>query len=411
MNSEDKKKYYTDIVINKNYTEINNELLKYTETLGKIYNNELDTLSSFLFNRNKEIVKTKTFRVKVDRFLDFKDTNKCKIQYKKNGQFDKMNYANTQEYIDYQEMIINKIDSFKDDIIDFMPLKRENDFKIKLNIFFKIKDDSKGRNICKQFVDTLFRSIGDRKKYDDSQLFSYEFRYLKTDNDFEEAIFTFEKINDLVLAKQDHFLTENRNIKDFNKRSEFIVSRFADYLLSNTDNNYIEDEIISKINNSVISINSIKKTYSDIERQENSSSGINEKNLMKISLDKIPTFDQCKKNKITNDENVVYNESNVGYEYSVIIDQFVLNNKQKIKEYFNDNSLSYTKLNIVFYVDYIQKDIDNLTTPFNSYLKKSMMKHLQLDLNSLKSTKVFKFKTSCTVLVDDLIYVYFEKTT
>lgn len=126
----------------------------------------------------------------------------------------------TKEYEEYKKEIEEQLEKQIDDILDFLPTKKEEYNKIKMKIAFYVNYTQKDLdNIMKPFIDVFFRYISnnDRKLYDDSQLFSIEVVKRPTSNTgfrHEFIAFDFQRITD-------NRLNENDLIHKFNDFTDF----------------------------------------------------------------------------------------------------------------------------------------------------------------------------------------------
>ncbi len=216
MNHSDKKKiqkferdvYIRQLIENCDQEGIHGELVKKIETLEKIINRQREVTQQILSLKTEEDIKinqegcSKTIQIKVSKLLPYHNCYEMKIDPR-----GKKHFYFTPEYNLYKEEIEAQLEKNIEYLKDYIPRKTEDIKKLKLKICFYVNYEQKDLdNIMKPFIDILFRYLGDRKEYDDSQLWSIECVKRKTSmTDFckERIFFEFEKMTETKLEESD----------------------------------------------------------------------------------------------------------------------------------------------------------------------------------------------------------------
>lgn len=216
MNHSDKKKiqkYERDVYIRQlvekcDQEGICTELVKKIETMEKIINRQREVTQQILSMKTEDDVEieesgfSRTFQLKVSKLLPYHDCYELKIDTR-----GKKHFYFTPEYNIYKEEIESQLRKFEEDLREYLPTKLEDIKKLKMKICFYVNYEQKDLdNIMKPFIDIFFRFLGDRKTYDDSQLWSIECVKRKTSmTEFskERIFFEFQKMTETKLEEND----------------------------------------------------------------------------------------------------------------------------------------------------------------------------------------------------------------
>lgn len=216
MNYSDQKKikkyerdaYIREIIEKCDVSKINQELINKIETLEKIINRQRDVSQQILSMKTEQDIEidtegfSKTIQIKVDKLLPYHDCYDMRIDSR-----GKKHFKFTNDYNIYKEQIENQLRKHEEYLREYLPTKKQDIKKLKMKICFYVNYEQKDLdNIMKPFIDIFFRFFGDRKDFDDSQLWSIECVKRKTAGTsmkHERIFFEFKKMTETRLEEDD----------------------------------------------------------------------------------------------------------------------------------------------------------------------------------------------------------------
>ena len=307
------------------------------------------------------------------------------------------------QYQEFQLEIENDLEKQIEEILKAIPNKKEEFKKIKFKIgFYTVEQQHYTDNLLKPFFDILFRRLGDRKDYDDSQIWKIEFckRHSNNPNKKERIFFEIHKITDSKLEKDDLIYEYDHKAK-IRKIQEYNLPDNEAYLFNNTNDcfNDIVEEKIEVINKQRKMLQHILTMF-DFEEEKK------ESKTFKIIFDKLISYNDCTEVKLLPNNDIEHVETKEWIEYRNHINKKLEKNLEELKKSIPSKPF---KIKSSFYVDYEQKDLDNILIPFYKVLLEFLEKHKIAYQNDIFSLESVKRKTAMTSIKKERIYFKFEE--
>lgn len=306
-------------------------------------------------------------------------------------------------YQEFQLSLENDLEKQVEEILKAIPHKREAFKKIKFKIgFYTVEEQHYTDNLLKPFFDILFRKLGDRKDYDDSQIWKIEYskRFSSDPSKKERIFFEIHKITDSKLEKDDLIYLHDEDAKE-KKVQEYNLPENELYLFNNT-NDYFNTVIEEKLE----IINKQRKMLQHILTMFDYQEELKQSKTFKIAFDKLISYNDCTNAKLLPNNDLEHVTTTEYIEYRKHLFNYLEDNLEEIRDAIPSKPF---KIKSSFYVDYEQKDLDNILIPFYKVLLEFLEKHgiaYECDIFSLESVKR---KTAMTSINKERIYFKFEE--